>query len=215
MVTRIVSDSEVRRLQSWLQRLVVDRGAGGRGEIIWQWRAPVVCSAPACVAVACMLEAGLRVGELRCLSVGSMCQARGRPRWIEVFASMAKRHRGRRVPVSRFLADVLEAGFRAWRAAWRGPLEPTLAQGDWPWMRVSTRTLERVVKRVGQVVLDRPIIPHALRHTYATRLLRVSDLKTVQECLGHARIGTTERYLHVSSDDLTRAAAALDVVGRH
>ncbi len=54
-----------------------------------------------------------------------------------------------------------------------------------------------------------PIVsPHALRHTYATRLLRAgADISEVQAALGHASIATTSRYLHA---DPARLRAAVD-----
>jgi len=56
------------------------------------------------------------------------------------------------------------------------------------------------------------ITPHKLRHTFATQLIHKGvDVRTVQELLGHADLGTTARYLH--SDVRTKLAAVGRLTG--
>lgn len=78
-------------------------------------------------------------------------------------------------------------------------------------LALTPRSVQRIIQMFrSHLNINRTITPHTLRHSFATHLLNQGvDLRVVQELLGHKTLSSTEKYTHVSLDDLTTMCDAL------
>ena len=162
--------------------------------------------------------AGLRVSELVGLDAAASTagQAAGRG-WIDAAESMVqvcgKGSKWRAVPVGPPAVQALQA-WLAQRSAGlkRPPKDADAARALFIGQlgtRLSARSIQKRLRRLGLLAgVAKPVHPHMLRHSFASHLLQSgSDLRGVQEMLGHASVGTTQIYTHL---DFQHAAHTYD-----
>lgn len=209
--------ASVRRFGDWigdseeLRRLKTPKRAGRLPRVVAEdgirimidsLRARVAGGEPAALRDLAVVEllyaSAIRVGELVALDVDDVDTGRLTVRVV------GKGDRERVVPFGRpaldALVDWLSVRDRM-RAAGRDSSALFLgARGG----RLGQRRVRQLVADLLQLVPGSgPAGPHALRHSAATHLLDGgADLRAVQEMLGHASLGTTQIYTHVSFDRL-------------
>jgi len=152
-----------------------------------------------------MLETGLRVNELVQLRIGDLWFASDAVSTLVVRSEIAKGNRERKIPVSVRLALIIDQIHSdVWTAELCSPYDYAFFLKD-PRIPLTTRSVERVIRQAAHAAFRLNVTPHMLRHTFATRVLAKSNMRIVQELLGHASITTTQRYCHPNGQQLTNA----------
>lgn len=152
-----------------------------------------------------MLDAGLRVGEVVRLKVSDLIYGSSPVREIRVRPEITKRHTERFVPVTIRLDAAIWAMLEfIWLPDGR-PAESCAFYSSKRRKKLSYQQVGRIVKAAAAKSIHRDIHPHMLRHTYATRLMRVANIRVVQKLLGHKRLSSTEIYTHPDQEDIERA----------
>lgn len=152
-----------------------------------------------------MLDAGLRVGELVSLRMADLYFNKEPVRTIFIKPGMTKNKVAHSIPVSQRLHDAL-ANYLASDIL----LDPNLSDrfaflNESTGRPVTTRQVERIICAAGMKALGRPVHPHVLRHTVASKWMRVTSSSTVQQLLGHKYLSSTQIYCHPNSEDRRRA----------
>lgn len=144
---------------------------------------------------------GLRCGELLKLKPEHLDLKRNL-----LIIKQAKGRKDRITPLSGKILELLNDYFKSYQPkvyVFEGQVEGTM---------YDERSLQQVLKtNLQKTNIKKPVTLHWLRHSYATHLLENgTDLRYIQELLGHSSSKTTEIYTHVSTNNLQKITSPFD-----
>jgi integrase/recombinase XerD len=145
-----------------------------------------------------MYACGLRASEVIALALPDLDLAVG------ILRTRGKGSKERIVPIGSKAIESLRSYLERARPRLVGLREETRVFVNLRGGALSRQGLYKIVQRHARSAgLDSSMSPHTLRHTFATHLLAGGcDLRSLQEMLGHADIGTTQIYTHLSTERL-------------
>jgi site-specific recombinase XerD len=149
-----------------------------------------------------LYSGGLRVSEAARLKVTDVDSDRS-----QIHVRQGKGRKDRYVMLSDVVLGVLREYVRVER-----PHDWLFPAGHRRDRHITTRAIQEEVslaaKRAG---IKKRVTPHMLRHSFATHLLEAgTDLRYIQELLGHSKISTTVNYTHVARRDARRIISPID-----
>lgn len=144
---------------------------------------------------------GLRRSELLNLKPVDIDSKRGL-----LIIKQAKGRKDRIAPISEKIIEMLRDYYKMYKPkVW-------LFEGQNAGDQYSEKSLQNVLKQaLEKVKIKKPVTLHWLRHSYATHLLEAgTDIRYIQELLGHKSSKTTEIYTHVSTKSLQKIKSPFD-----
>ncbi|MES2410067.1 MAG: site-specific integrase [Bacteroidota bacterium] len=153
------------------------------------------------VMLCLIYSCGLRRGELLNLKLTHIDSKRNL-----IFIEQAKGKKDRIVPLSLKILALLRDYYKTYKPKiW-------LFEGKISGEPYSEKSLQSVLKNaLYKAGIEKPVSLHWLRHSYATHLLESgTDLRYIQELLGHSRSRTTEIYTHVSTKSIQQIKSPFD-----
>jgi integrase/recombinase XerD len=144
---------------------------------------------------------GLRCGELLALQPHHIDSKRN-----IVLLKNSKGKKDRIVPLSPKILELLRDYYKLYKP------KKYLFEGQNTRQPYDARSLQQVLKQTLQKTgIKKPVTLHWLRHSYATHLLESgTDLRYIQELLGHNSSKTTEIYTHVSTKNIQQIKSPFD-----
>lgn len=144
---------------------------------------------------------GLRRSELINLIPSDVQSKRG-----ILLIRQSKGKKDRIIPLSEKLTEMLREYYMLYKP------QTWLFEGQQKGEKYSEQSLQCVLKKaVSQAHIKKKVTLHWLRHSYATHLLENgTDLRYIQEILGHKSSRTTEIYTHVSTQSIQQIKSPFD-----
>ncbi|MBK6953045.1 MAG: site-specific integrase [Crocinitomicaceae bacterium] len=153
------------------------------------------------IMLSLIYSCGLRSAELISLKPADIDSKRNL-----IIIRQAKGKKDRIVPLSPKILELLRAYFVAFKP------QMFLFEGQTAGKPYDARSLQLVLKQaLKKTGITKPVTLHWLRHSYATHLLESgTDLRYIQELLGHSSSKTTEIYTHVSMRSIQHITSPFD-----
>ena len=144
---------------------------------------------------------GLRCGELLALQPHHIDSKRN-----IVLLKNSKGKKDRIVPLSPKILELLREYYKVYKP------KTYLFEGQKEGAPYDARSIQLVLKQaLHKTAIKKPVTLHWLRHSYATHLLESgTDLRYIQELLGHNSSKTTEIYTHVSTKNIQQIKSPFD-----
>jgi len=154
------------------------------------------------ICIALIYSSGLRIGELINLKLEDLDVQR---KLVKV--NKGKGRKDRYVPIANVLLPMLSNYLTTYCP------KTYLIEGLEEGLQYSPNSIRNFLKKSCVLAkITKKITPHTLRHSYATHLLENgTDIRYIQELLGHSRPETTMIYTHVRSQDLQKITNPLDL----
>ncbi len=158
------------------------------------------------ILITLALGTGLRNSELCYLTVECIRPLDEISNFLDLPGTIAKGGNPRQIPLHPDLRISLN-NFLTWK--WNhgeridGPAFLFLTK--YTHINLRPRDFQRILRSLSLQAIKRPVYPHMLRHTFATNLLSVSNLRIVQKVLGHKHITSTQIYTHPSTSEIADA----------
>ena len=148
-------------------------------------------------------SAGLRVGKVVKLKPEHIDENRKL-----IFIKGSKGKKDRYTLLSDTVLNILRKYWKRYRP------QKWLFEGAKEGEHLSTRTAEKIFRNACKKAgINKEVSFHSLRRSFATHLLESgTDLRYIQELLGHAHVKTTEIYTHVSRKNLVKIISPIDTL---
>lgn len=158
------------------------------------------------VMISLALSSGLRNSEIVNLTVECIRPLDEISNILDLPGTIAKGGNPRQIPLHPDLRSLLQE-FLEWKWNMGEQIDGSalLFISRYTHKPLNPRDFQRRLRSISLSAIGRAVHPHVLRHTFATKLLAVSNLRIVQKLLGHKNISTTQIYTHPSNNELLTA----------
>jgi integrase/recombinase XerD len=157
------------------------------------------------VILALLYSCGLRVGELINLKWSHIDRSR-----MIINVIQAKGKKDRQVGLPRHIIPLLESYYFEYKT------KEYVLNGQFPdkELRYSERSVNEVLKQLGEKAgIKKRIYAHLIRHCFATHSVENgTDINLLQKLLGHSNVKTTNIYLHISHNHISKINSPVNAI---